>query len=322
MTIALGPQGWRAVHWGFCLIAVTAGLGALVESLTGWNAFLALAEQVGVTTPWESAERFGFTRAALAFGTPIHLAIVLGLAIASILYLAQARQLRPWSAFCLLCLAVLAQVATGSRGPLLATVVMLALWLLCTGKLPHRLGALVAVLSTVAGAVALGTVLATYGWLPALPGQTPAEMVVNVGYRWELLDRMWQNRNEIDVAVYQTAGAADFVSQFKSLDAEPVFLAATRGILGLAVLTALFVGPLLAVLMRKAMTDSRVRGAGSTYVVVTTVFLLLSGTSVAFFDLVLPYVFGVVGLMWAFVVSRSPTDATARCVRGPGAAPS
>ena len=105
---------------------------------------------------------------------------------------------------------------------------------------------------------------------------------------------------------YPNPETAVFLPGFRSLDNEIAYLGLSRGLLGLTVFGAFLAVPLVGVAVRcGSLVLSR------QYVVLNVVFIIVVGAAVAYFGVLMFYLFVVFALCWLAVAVPSAEEGTA-----------
>jgi hypothetical protein len=223
------------------------------------------------------------------------MATFMGLCILSTLELARERRLPDLVAVSLILLQFVGQFATLSRIPILATLAVVALWSLTTRSMRASLRVALVLALCVATLVGLTQVGVGTTRVWTLFQTSGTETGRSEQYRLDLVKVFASRLGQVGFfGTSDPESSRILPSNFTSIDNEPIFVSITRGYIGFATLTAFVCGPALAALL-----DRRRRLANKPLPVFGALYLLATGANVAFFGLLLPYVFIFVSLMWS-----------------------
>lgn len=302
VQVAQTARGRRAVLFGLAVGSVVAALYGVFTVIAGQNPVLELGVRQGAQTDFiVSTARFGFARAVGAFSHPIMLGTFLGLGGLAALELARLKAIKDRTAVLFVVVAFSGQLATISRGPIVATLGSIAIWIVFGRRmsLRWRVCATAGVAALVVGALWLGGLKGDVGSLfgtsagDALAGSTQ--------YRIELAKALVQRLPHAPLLGFPNPDTATFLPGFRSLDNEIAYLGLTRGLLGLAVFGALLVVPIYASAVRRGpLVLSRL------YVVLSMSYLMVVGGTVAYFGLLVFFLFVVLALCWVAIAAPSP----------------
>jgi hypothetical protein len=314
LQLGHSARGRRAVLLGLACAAVLASLVGLFTVITGWNPFYEYGLRVGGQT--YIPLRFGFTRAMGAFTHPIMLGTFLGLGVLAALELARLGAVKERLAVLMVLVMLVGQLATISRGSVVATLGCVAIWMVAGRRLSlrWRVGAIVAIAAIVIAALWAVGIQDNVGSLFGTSATDP--LASSTRYRPELIRALVDRLPQAPLLGFARPEANDFLPGFVvSYDNEVAYLIVTRGLLGLGVFTLLLLVPLAACVLRRGpLVLSRL------FVVLTVGFVVAMGMSEAFWALFMPYLFAVVGLCWAAAAAPSPRgdDAPADSAAGYG----
>jgi O-antigen ligase len=192
----------------------------------------------------------------------------------------------------------LGQLTTISRGPILATLVVIILWALSAR--PMRLSFRMAVL-----AVVLLLALSAVGQVDVQGGLTGLVQTGDKGtdsmggtamHRVHLTAEFFKEMRSPPLFGTGSVGDTSAGRTFVTVDHEPLFLLLTKGLLGLLTYALLVLTPLFA--------DVRRLGKGimtEPYAPLVAIDLALCGASVAFFGLLQVFVWVSIAIMWSTV---------------------
>ncbi len=294
LCLCAAARGRLAVLRGFAVAGPLAAVSALVELVLGRNPILEFAVQRGQGLTWTLVpERFGLHRSAVGFGHPIELGMFLGLAAIATLELSRRKRLSASWANAIVAIDGLGLLATISRGPLLATVIVLLVW---TAVVRHMAGWRRFVLLSLV-VVCLGLTVWEIGFggdVVALIQPSDTELGATTQHRVSLASAFL---SELHTGrLFGTADPQDsaVVAQFGgTIDNEGLYLMIWWGLSGLVAMTLLLGLPAVLTFV------SRPR-AGPHHVlpVMMSAFFLLAGASVAFFGQLQPYIFIMAAVLW------------------------
>lgn len=292
LIICSSTRGRLCILEGFCIGGTLAGVLGLVESIVHRNPLREFGTAMG-TTFQNSISRFGVSRAEGAFSHPILLGAFLGLAMLATLELIRIRRVGLYLGLTIMAIQFIGMLATVSRGPIVAVLCVLALWGIFAASMSLRRRLLLSV--PVALILAIGLSQAQVTNLGSLLQSSPGHPFGGaVNYRLTLYDAAVATLPSATAFGSPAGLSVTLAGETKSLDAEPVNLLVTRGVVGLAV----FTGAIVCVIARGFTKGGRRRGS-TAFTALGGLFLLLAGTSVAFFDSFYVYVFVFLGLLWA-----------------------
>jgi hypothetical protein len=230
----------------------------------------------------------------------------LGLGCLAALELARLRAIRDRTAALIVIVAFAGQIATVSRGPIVATFGCVALWIVFGRAMSTRwrVSVTVGIAVIVVGALWLGGLQGEVGSLFGTSSGDP--LAGSTRYRIELAKVLVERLPHTPILGFPNPETAVFLPGFRSLDNEIAYLGLTRGLLGLAVFGTMLVVPLFACALRRGpLVLSR------PYVVLSIVYILLVGAAVAFFGLLMFYLFVVLALCWVAIAAPSPEEGAA-----------
>lgn len=300
LMLGQSARGRRAVLLGLACAAVLASLVGLFTVITGWNPFYEYGLRVGGQT--SIPVRFGLTRAMGAFTHPIMLGTFLGLGVLAALELARLGAVKERVAVLIVLVAFVGQLATLSRGPVVATMGCVAIWVVAGRRmsLRWRVCAIVAIAAIVIAALWAVGIQDNVGSLFGTSATDP--LASSTRYRPELIRALLDRLPHAPLLGFAKPETNDFLPGFVvSYDNEAAYLIVTRGLLGLGVFSLLLLVPLGASILRRSpLALSRL------YVVLTVGFVMTMGVSEAFWALFMPYLFAAVGLCWAAAAAPSP----------------
>lgn len=281
-------RGQIAVLSGLFAAGVLASVSAFVEAILGRNLVVELGLRMGDQPPVLSGlARLGIGRVSGAFDHPILLGVFIGLAIMVTMELMRQGKLSVRTGLVVLLVQFAAQVLTVSRAPILATLMMVSMWMI--SRLRATWGVRAVVFVVVALSLASMTLLVpvegySAGWLGS--GHLDANATYRVALTEALVSRLASPPLRGST---QPTKSSNLLPGFVSLDNEPAYLLASGGLFGLLILTVLLLEPLV---------HGGTEGLSSIYVRSSVLLLLLVGATVAFFGLLVPYIFVVLGLTW------------------------
>lgn len=314
MQLGQTARGRRGALFGLAVGSVIAALYGLFTVITGQNPIVAFAVSRGTDlSVLEAGPRFGFGRAVGAFSHPIMLGTFLGLGCLAALELARLKAIKDRTAALIVVIAFSGQIATISRGPVVATLGCVALWVVFGRPMSRRWRVIVTIgiAALVVGALWLGGLQGDVGSLFGTSAGDP--LAGSTRYRIELAKALAQRLPHTPLLGFPNPDTAVFLPGFRSLDNEIAYLGLTRGLLGLAVWGALLAVPLFVCARRRGpLVLSR------QYVVLSIVFVALVGAAVAYFGLLMFYLFVVLALCWVAVAAPSPEESAAAEDPAPG----
>jgi len=286
-------RGQIAILSGLFAAGLLASISAFVEAILGRNLVVELGLRMGdQPLALSGLARLGIQRVSGAFDHPILLGVFIGLTIMVTMELMRQGKLSVRTGLVLLLLQFSAQVLTVSRAPILATLMMASMWMLA--RLGASRGVRAALFVVVALSLASMTLLVPaegYGSGWQASGHLDANTAYRIGLTRALAARI---ASAPLLGSTQPTKASNLLPGFVSLDNEPAYLLASGGLFGLLILTVLLLEPLV---------HGGTKGLSSMYVRSSVLLLLLVGTTVAFFGLLVPYMFVVLGLTWGRLAS-------------------
>ena len=300
-------RGRRAALFGLAAGAVVASLFGIFTIVTGRNPIADYAAGQGQDlSVLDTTARFGLARAVGAFSHPIMLGTFLGLGCLAALELARLKAIRDRTAALIVIIAFVGQIATVSRGPIVATLGCVSLWVVFGRQMTTRwrVGITLGIVVLVAAALWVGGLQGDVGSLFGTSSSDP--LAGSTRYRLELVKVLIQRLPHAPILGYPNPETAVFLPGFRSLDNEIAYLGLSRGLLGLAVFGALLAVPLVGVAVRRGpLVLSR------QYVVLNVVFIIVVGAAVAYFGVLMFYLFVVFALCWLAVAVPSAEEGTA-----------
>lgn len=279
-------RGQSAALWGLFGAGMAASASAFAEALLGRNLLLELGMRIGEVGQLAFRPvRFGFTRVSGAFDHPIMLGTFLGLAILVTLELVRQKRLPLAIGIAAIAVQFAAQLLTVSRGPVLATVGVVCLWVLLALPLSRSVRIALAFLmfAAIVG-IALNARIAD------LVRPSATGLGASTQYRLDLTHALLSRLGAASLLGSDSSSEGGLLNDFQSLDSEPAYLLSSQGIVGLALFLALLVGPL---------ARGGAAGLSRRYVWLVALYILVVGATVAFFGLLVPYLFAVLALSWS-----------------------
>ena len=180
--------GRRAALLGLAVGAVVASLFGILTIVTGRNPIADYAASQGQDlSVLDTTARFGLARAVGAFSHPIMLGTFLGLGCLAALELARLKAIRDRTAALIVIIAFVGQIATVSRGPIVATLGCVSLWVVFGRQMTARwrVGVTVGIVVLVGAALWLGGLQGDVGSLFGTSSSDP--LAGSTRYRLELV---------------------------------------------------------------------------------------------------------------------------------------
>jgi len=301
--LACAPGGRRRLLLALTAAGILAAVLAMAELAAQRNLLLeyGLNLDLGAASWKELPERFGLIRSSGAFGHPIELGVVLGMCLMAALEAARVRALPTGLAMAAATVMFVGQLTTISRGPVLGTLVAIALWALWARPVSARwrVATLVIVVGLTFAAVGLSSV--DSGLVSFLDtGEETEAMGGSAEHRVMLTQTFFDELASPSLTGTLVVSNTTVGREFITIDHEGLFLLVGRGLLGLAVYGVLLLFPVL--------YDARRIGLGVTrepHAPLSAVYLIATGATVAFFGPLQTYMWVTIAIMWSTVALAS-----------------
>jgi hypothetical protein len=295
IALASSDRGRASLLWGFFTAGVTASTLAFAEIALGRNFFVELGIRVGpAARQWQfPLTRLGLLRTSGAFDSPILLGSLLGLTTLATLELYRSHRLGYVPTVLCVVVQFAALLTTVSRGPIIATVLVISLWTLSVRDLRTTARTMILAVVFVASLLAMWQI-GLQGGPGGLISSPQSGLGANTQFR-EVLTRQVISKASA-ATLFGTPpqdNPSDLFTGFQSLDSQPANLLDRWGLFGAAVFAVLLFGPAVAVSRRPIKS----RGARS-FAYLVPIYIALVGTTVAFFGLFVPFVFAAMALTW------------------------